>query len=83
MGLKQENYGGIIKYLVGIGGFRKTSLFIYNLNLHILERSFIRCTLGLVFPLLDTGLQLGVTHVHLIQVRSYNKKQLLLEFFLN
>jgi len=21
MGLKQENYGGIIKYLVGIGGF--------------------------------------------------------------
>jgi len=47
MGLKQENYGGIIKYLVGIGGFRKTSLFIYNLNLHILERSFIRCTLRL------------------------------------
>ena len=72
MGLKQENYDGIMKYLVGFGGFRETSLFVYSLNLDILERSFIRRILRLVFPLLDTCLQLGVTYIHLIQVPSYN-----------
>ena len=83
MGFKQGNYDGIKKYLVGIGGFRETALFVYSLNLDILERSFIRRILRLVFPLLDTGLQLGITHVHRIQVLSYNKKQLFLEFVLN
>ena len=72
MGFKQGNYGGIRQYLVGIGGFRETSLFVYSLNLDILERSFIRRILRLVFPLLDAGFQLGVTHIHLIQVPSYN-----------
>ena len=72
MGFKQGNYDGIMKYLVGIGGFRETSLCAYSLNLYILERSFIRRILRLVFPLLDTCLQLGVTHIHRIQVPSYN-----------
>jgi len=65
------------------GGFWGISDLVYNLNLDILERSFIRRILRLVFPLLDTGLQLGITHVHRIQVLSYNKKQLFLEFLLN
>ena len=72
MGFKQGNYDGIRKYLVGFGGFRGITLFVYSLNLDILERSFIRRILRLVFPLLDTCLQLGVTHIHLIQVPSYN-----------
>ena len=60
------------------GGFWGISDLVYNLNLDILERSFIRRILRLVFPLLDTGLQLGITHVHRI-----HKKQLFLEFLLN
>ncbi len=70
MDLEQENYGGIMKYLVGIGGFRETSLYIYSLNLDILGQSFIRCILRLVFILLGVGFQLVVTHIHLIQILS-------------
>ena len=70
MGLKQENYGGIIKYLVVIGGFLEISLYIYSLNLDILGQSFIRCILRLVFILLDGGFQLVVTHIHIIQIPS-------------
>jgi hypothetical protein len=72
MGFKQGNYDGIMKYLVGINGFRGIVLFVYNLNLDILERSFLCRILRLVFILLDAGFQLGVTHIHLIQVPSYN-----------
>ena len=72
MGFKQGNYDGIMKYLVGIGGFRETSLCAYSRNLYILERSFLCRILRLVFILLDAGLQLGVTHIHLIQILSYN-----------
>ena len=72
MGFKQGNYDGIMKYLVRFGGFRETSLCAYSLNLDILERSFLCRILRLVFILLDAGFQLGVTHIHLIQVPSYN-----------
>ena len=56
MGFKQGNYDGIMKYLVGVNGFRGIVLFVYNLNLDILERSFLYRILRRVSILLDAGL---------------------------